>query len=281
MHSGPPGRAGALSRDAPAGRINGGSNGCPVDMSNERNELNIQKVSKTRLSDKVVESLVALIDSGQVKQGDRLPTEAELAAKLGVGRSSVREAIHSLVSAGIVDVSPRRGIIVVSPIGSGFSRSIAASIAYWAVRDFYELRILIEGEAAGIAAERAQQRHLRMIEDAHRKVIHRIDSGRSWFDANSQFHLAVARASGNSAFVFCLTGILGGYRNLRESINQLASVPVHDVEDHERVVAAILARDRAAAAAAMRAHLQRTIEKLEAPTSATTDRVDRISLRGL
>jgi GntR family transcriptional regulator, transcriptional repressor for pyruvate dehydrogenase complex len=232
------------------------------------NELNIQKISKARLSDKVVESLVALINSGQVKEGDRLPTEAELAVKLGVGRSSVREAIHSLVGAGILDVSPRRGIVVISPIGSGFSDSLAASVAYWAVRDFYELRVLIEGEAAGMAAERAKAMHLRMIEEAHQKVIRRINSGRSWFDANSQFHLAVARASGNSAFVFCLTGILGGYRSLRESINQLSSVPVHDIEDHERIVAAIVARDRAAAAAAMRAHLERTIEKLEAPSTS-------------
>src|SRR5260221_1625021 len=229
------------------------------------NELNIEKVIKTRLSDKVVESLVALINSGQVKQGDRLPTEAELAAKLGVGRSSVREAIHSLVGAGILDTSPRRGIVVVSTIGSGFSESLAASIAYWAIRDFYELRILIEGEAAGIAAERAKTAQLRMIEEAHQRVIRRIRSGRSWFDANSQFHLAIARASGNSAFLFCLTGILGGYRNLRETINQLSSVPVHDIEDHEQIVAAIMCRDRAAATEAMRSHLHRTIEKLEAP----------------
>lgn len=228
-------------------------------------DLKIPKIVKTRLSDKVLEALVALIQRGHLKQGDRLPTESELAAQLGVGRSSVREAIGSLTRAGILEVSPRRGTRVASPIGSEFSHMVAASIAYWSIRDFYELRILLEAEAAGLAAERATPHQLELIKAKHRKIIDRIRAGKSWFDANSEFHSAIAKASGNTAFVFCLSGILGSYRSLRETINQLSSVPKDDIEDHGRIVDALCSRNRDAAAEAMRIHLRRTIEKLEMP----------------
>ena len=228
-------------------------------------DLKIPKIAKTRLSDKVLEALVALIQRGQLKQGDRLPTETELAAQLGVGRSSIREAIGSLARAGLLEVAPRRGTRVASPIGSEFSHIVAASITYWSIRDFYELRILLEAETAGIAAERATPRQLELIGAKHRKIIDRIRAGKSWFDANSEFHTAIAKASGNTAFLFCLSGILGSYRSLRETINQLSSVPRDDIEDHGRIVEALYSRDRDAAAEAMRVHLRRTIEKLEMP----------------
>jgi len=228
-------------------------------------DLRIPKITKTRLSDKVLEALVALIQRGQLKQGDRLPTELELAAQLGVGRSSIREAIASLARAGILEVSPRRGTRVASPIGSEFSHFVAASITYWSIRDFYELRILLESEAAGLAAERATPRQLDQIEAKHRKIVERIQSGKSWFDANCEFHTSIAKASGNTAFVFCLSGILGSYRSLRETINQLSSVPRDDIRDHGLIVDALRSRDRDAAAEAMRTHLRRTIDKLEMP----------------
>jgi GntR family transcriptional repressor for pyruvate dehydrogenase complex len=223
-------------------------------------------VKRVRVSDRVLDALIRDVREGKLRAGDRLPTEVQIAKTLGVGRSSVREAISALEMAGIVEVSPRRGTALAHGVANTLTQELSAEITRNLIRDFYELRATIESEAAGRAATLANEEQLRSIQLAHQKVLEKIDANKSWFDANTDFHLAVARASGNVAFVYALRAILKSYRGVRETINRLSSTPVEDIRDHTEILEAIEARDPQRAAAAMDRHLRATIRRLDDET---------------
>ena len=90
------------------------------------------KPKKISTSDRVAERLITLIREGWVKPGDRLPSEHELMARLGVGRSSVREAIRGLAMAGVLEAKPRRGTVVVSNVVNELSENLNRYATYWA-----------------------------------------------------------------------------------------------------------------------------------------------------
>src|SRR5215213_6501003 len=195
----------------------------------------MSKVAKARVSDRVLEALVELLRSGALKQGDKLPNEIALARSLGVARSSLREAVRSLIVAGVLDAAPGRGTVVAAPFGQRFSDELALTLAHAAVRDFYDLRMLLEGEAVARAALNWTPSQLRDIEQANSVVNRLIRQGRSWFAANGRFHGAIARASGNSAFYFCIRSILNNFREMREMLDLLPSTPIEDIEDHQAI----------------------------------------------
>ena len=198
-----------------------------------------QALRRVRVSDQVLEAVINDIRSGKLRAGDRLPTEITMAKALGVGRSSVREAISALEVAGILEAVPRRGTTVVAGVASTLSQELSIEITYNMIRDFYELRIMIECECARRAALQATEEQKVVIRSTHDRVVDLIKRRRSWFDANTDFHLSIARASGNVAFVYALKAILKSYRSVREAINKFSSTPIEDMRDHNKILAAI------------------------------------------
>jgi GntR family transcriptional repressor for pyruvate dehydrogenase complex len=227
------------------------------------NELPLKRVFRPRVSDGILDSLVELLSSGTLKPGDKLPNEVALAKQQGVARSSLREAVRSLVVGGVLEASPGRGTIVAAPIGRKVSQQLAPKLTNAAVRDFYELRVFLEAEAAARAAKNWTPAQLEDIEAAHQSVNKLIRARKSWFAANARFHSAIARASGNSAFFFCIRSILSSFREPREMMDALPSTPKDDMEDHAAILAAIKERKSDKARVAMQAHLARTLVKLD------------------
>lgn len=223
-------------------------------------------VKRVRVSDRVLDALIRDVREGKLRAGDRLPTEIQIAKTLGVGRSSVREAISALEMAGIVESSPKRGTKLADGVANTLTQELSVEITKNLIRDFYDLRATIESEAASKAATLANDEQLHAIRLAHQKVLERINAEKSWFDANTDFHLAVARASGNIAFVYALRAILKSYRGVREAINRLSSTPIEDIRDHTEILEAIEARDPKRAADAMGRHLRATILRLDDET---------------
>ena len=225
--------------------------------------LPLKRVLKPRVSDTVLEALAELLGSGKLKPGDKLPNEVDLARQLGVARSSLREAVRSLVVGGVLEASPGRGTIVAAPIGRKLAQELIPSLTNAAVRDFYELRVFLEGEAAARAATNWTPSQMKDIEAAHQSINKLIQARKSWFSANVRFHSAVARASGNSAFFYCIRSILSSFREPREMMDDLPSTPKDDMEDHAAIVAAIKERKPDKARAVMELHLERTLVKLD------------------
>ena len=92
-----------------------------------------------------------------------------------------------------------------------------------------------------------------------------ISTGRSHYHANTEFHLSIAKAGQNSALVYCLSSVISSYREAQEELDRIDAVPDDDVADHERILAAIKARDPDIARRVMQSHLRKTIGRLEKP----------------
>jgi DNA-binding FadR family transcriptional regulator len=151
--------------------------------------------------------------------------------------------LRGLVLAGIVESAPMRGTIVRSPIAKQIDSGIARAVMYWTIKDMYELRAVIEGYAAEMAAQRATPAQLAAIEKAHEALVRKVRSDALYFRENIRFHLGIAMASGNSALVYCLNSIIGSFRDTREQMDILQSVPELDIADHQAILDAIKAGD--------------------------------------
>jgi GntR family transcriptional repressor for pyruvate dehydrogenase complex len=213
------------------------------------------------------ERLIQLITDGHIRPGERLPSEHELMELLGVGRSSVREAIRGLTLIGIVEPKPRRGTIVVSPITNDVGSAIGSSVALWALRDLFEVRALLEGQAAAAAAQLATREQVTRIGEAARACETKVKAGRSFFAENIAFHLAIAEASRNMVLFSTLKGIIGALRDMREHrLRLMPSVPERDMVEHRAIVAAIRARNPIEARQLMTSHIIGSVDQIEAQT---------------
>jgi len=211
-----------------------------------------------RLYKVVADRIDALIRSENLAPGTRLPPERELATRLGVSRASLREALIALELGGRVEVRGGSGIYtcaseVVQPdpkaaeIGPGPFEVLAA-------------RRLIEPEvcamAARVATDGAIDAILRAVEEMERN--HDIYASNE--TADREFHLAIARASGNSALVGTIDYLWEQrgrlWHRLKEHF-QTEQLRQETLVDHRRIFVAIAGHDPAAAKSAMRAHLER------------------------
>lgn len=217
----------------------------------------------------VVDNLSASIRDGQLKVGDKLPTESEIMASFDVSRTVVREAISRLQASGLVETRHGIGTFVIEPPEAGNFRISQADVATVAdVIAVLELRISLETEAAGLAAQRRDDTHLQALLDALQGFRYSIENDSDAVPSDFQFHMEVARATGNRHFAD-LMNYLGTVIIPRTRVNTPSQAPegrqaylqrVHS--EHEKIYQAILAQDVNAARAAMRSHLSNSRERL-------------------
>jgi len=233
-----------------------------------RPPVTLARVSRVSVVDTVTERLASLISEGHIRPGERLPSEQELMAQLQVGRSSIREAIRGLALIGVVETRQKRGTIVLSPV-VGAPQHPARPLAHWALKDLFAVRAALEGLAAQSAAESATPAELAAIARHAASIEQRIAQGRSYFSENRAFHLAIAEASHNAVLVNCLAMVIGGLRDVRESLHLMQEgTPSRDIAEHRQIVEALHARAPARARRLMEAHLLRAVQHLQRPATA-------------
>ena len=132
-------------------------------------------IDARKRAEQVRDSLIALIRDGQLKDGDKLPTEPQLSAMFGVGRSSVREAVQSLVGLGIIEMRPGRGAFVSRVSLNDLVRMVdgAVRLEYSAALQMHEVRAMLEITAARLAATRRTDEDLEQMAraiDAYRQA---------------------------------------------------------------------------------------------------------------
>jgi len=214
------------------------------------------------LTSGLVERLTFEIESGKLAPGSRLPTEQALINATGVSRTVVREAISALRANGLVIT--RQGVgAFVSPDAQNRPFRIHADElrSINEVLKVFELRISIETEAAGFAAERRTKRHLGDMKRCLRLIDHQIELGQSAADADYIFHKAIFAAANNSYFVQFLE-FLGRFIIPRQRIQRGLEDPDQRgiylkriQKEHFAIFDAIKAADPEAARKAARAHL--------------------------
>jgi GntR family transcriptional regulator, transcriptional repressor for pyruvate dehydrogenase complex len=207
--------------------------------------------------DSIAEQIVSLVNSGSYKEGDRLPTEAELARQLGVGRSVVREAVKMLSAVGFLRV--RRGSGVYVGNGGVFGLGGMARVEPDQVHQLFEFRLVVEPHAASMAAKRitvAQARRLHAAIDINRSGAERGDRKR-FVEGDRQLHLGIAEATGNRFIVATVrqTMVLQSW-----VVHLILGGPpgslMQAVEEHEGILRALKAGDAAAARLAMSEHIR-------------------------
>jgi len=226
----------------------------------------------------VVDSLSASMRDGQLKTGDKLPTESEIMARSDVSRTVVREAISRLQASGLVETRHGIGTFVIDPPEAGNFRIAQADVA--TVTDVIavlELRISLETEAAGLAAQRRTDAQLQAMTEALKAFNDSIEHDSDAVPSDFQFHMEVARATGNRHFADLMT-YLGTVIIPRTRVNTPSQAPegrqaylrrVHG--EHENIYTAIRNQDADAARAAMRTHLSNSRERLRRTQDSSID----------
>jgi GntR family transcriptional regulator, transcriptional repressor for pyruvate dehydrogenase complex len=214
----------------------------------------------------VAEEILQLIDELPLRPGDRMPTEKELAARLGTSRTVVRDAVKILSATGRVSAQKGRGLYVAdneSMLGARQWGGFFVPTNLDHIFMLFEFRRVQETQASKLAAKRARPSELRVIEDAVQTCRHGYTSGdNAEFDqGDDAFHLGVAAASRN----FFLVSAVREARMLqrRASVIGLRGLGGHAaaaVGEHEAIYRAIRDGDPEAAAQATSVHLDNTLE---------------------
>ena len=222
------------------------------------------------LTQRVVEQLSARIRDGAFRPGERLPTELVMEREFGVSRTVVREAISHLKAGGLVETRHGIGTFVLAPPPvTALLPALGQETTIRDVLDMLELRISLETEAAGLAAARRKDEHLRAMKEALDAFEANQRAGGSAVEADFQFHLQIASATGNRYFEEVLRG-LGSATIPRRRVDaaQLASASGGDGYltrtnlEHAGIYEAVRDQDPEAARAAMRLHLTNSRQRL-------------------
>jgi GntR family transcriptional repressor for pyruvate dehydrogenase complex len=220
---------------------------------------NLPAVERKTVSTQVAERLLGLIRDGRYLPGQRLPTERELCTTLGVGRSTVREAMRWLVVAGVVDIRPGRGAVVtaVSPDTLPVGVAVSAVLDRQALEELAEVRRLLEPEVAAIAAQRVRPPQLERMRRSMREMQAAAAAGdeQNFVIGDLAFHDALAEAAQNVV----LRRMLGSVQDLLRA-SRVRTIRVPGAAEraslgHARIAEAVAAGDPEAARQAMRAHL--------------------------
>jgi DNA-binding GntR family transcriptional regulator len=202
--------------------------------------------------------------TGRFAPGVKLDEE-DLAARFGLSRTPVREALKGLMSSGLVEIRPHQGTFV-------------ATLTPRAITDMVETMAVLEAACAGFAARRHTPEDRRKIQDAQRDCETGTDP-LAFYSANTRFHEAIYAASGNAWLAQQARGLRQRLEPYRRQITFQTGTVEHSTSDHRAIVRAIFDRDEEAAASAMRRHLVTLEATIAAMVDAVAKRVSKASPR--
>jgi DNA-binding FadR family transcriptional regulator len=220
------------------------------------------------LTGALVERLARQIRSGQLQPGQRLPTEQEMTAAMGVSRTVVREAVAALRAEGLVTTRQGVGAFVAAEIlPRPFSIDPQQLKTIREAVDVMELRTGVEIEAAGLAAERGSDRQLERVAKAFAAFERAVGRQESGVEEDFALHRAIAEATGNPQFHRFLD-YLGRIIIPRQSVRYggdetegRQAYLARLVREHRAIAEAVVARQVNEARAAMRRHLMNSRER--------------------
>lgn len=215
-------------------------------------------IERRSISEQVANRIMAMIKSGNLKSGDRLPTEAQMGIAFGISRPPLREALKALTLMGVLesrqggrytvtDLSPSR---LVAPF------NVMLSVGEYDVNEHFEARTVVDLELIRLCTERATS------EARQRIMQHAVDGKAFYHDAvafrllDIEFHQSLNDAAGNRL----LSALAQGLYDIGLDVRRVASAMPGNIEksvgQHIEVAEAVMARDAPAAVAAYRRHLE-------------------------
>lgn len=220
---------------------------------------NFEEIVYAKPSDIIINQIKNLITSGQLKPGEKLPSERKLSEKLSVSRSAVRDAIQKLEFYGILKTLPQSGTTVAG-MGVTALQGLISDILKVDGSDFkslVETRIILEINSAQLAAERRTDDDIERIQDAldnyHRKYL----LGQSNVEEDLRFHLEIAEASKNmvlkSMMMVITPDIISSYIKFDVCGDD---VKIERFREHQAILDSIIKKDPERARISMEKHLK-------------------------
>ncbi|OJJ16854.1 GntR family transcriptional regulator [marine bacterium AO1-C] len=210
-------------------------------------------------TDRIIRQIRELISSGELKPGDRLPSERKLAEKLGVGRTNLRSAIQKLEFYGILKTIPQSGTVVAG-IGTIALEGLISDVLKIENADFgslVETRVLLETEAAKLAASRRTEANIVEIKKALLAFETKVEQGLRAVEEDFIFHLKIAEASQNAVLKSLMLIITP---DIIHQFNKLDICKdgrdMQGLQEHHLILENIIEQNSEAAADAMRIHLK-------------------------
>jgi GntR family transcriptional repressor for pyruvate dehydrogenase complex len=230
--------------------------------------FNMAPVNKKKLADSVIEEIKRMIQSGELKEGDKLPNQNEFATQLGVSRTSLREALSALTRLGAIEQRPGLGTVIRSRVSTLFADHLTPSLMsdQKAYIELIEARRFVEVGAAELAAKNATPGQMTELAGIFREMAKAVQAGRieDYTEKDVAFHFLVAKASQNrfilNLFV-TIRGIMEQY--MRESFQVLPWMLKRSLKFHQDIFEAIKDRDPSRAVSQMEKHILNVQEVVE------------------
>lgn len=207
------------------------------------------------LYSEVLDGLRRMIESGEIREGERIPTERVLAERFGVSRTCVREALGALKLSGVIQGRPGAGTYLAKASPGGIDRSDLLLVEEGSPFEILESRKIIEPAIASLAARKATTADIARLAEAMENLRVSVEDAQSLTEADRQFHMCMAEATHNRILIRTLGQIL----DLMQRIYYPAVgiVGPHDgyYDTHNEVFRNVQERNSRGAERAMRAHL--------------------------
>jgi DNA-binding FadR family transcriptional regulator len=226
--------------------------------------LPTERIVRKKLSDEVFSRLKQLIESGELKAGDDMPSERELMERFGVGRPAIREAMQALAGKGLVEISHGERAKVLQVTAESIFRQVdlpaklmlsgsSSSLEYLkSARIFFERGMVREAAAK---ASKAEIEELRTLLD---RQAQNIGDSELFIDADMAFHQKIARISGNPIFAAVSGAMLGWLKSYHTEMLIWTGRENFTLAEHEEIIRAIEKGDADLAEKAMIKHLERS-----------------------
>ena len=214
-------------------------------------------IKKSKVYEEIVAKIKDMVGKGRFKSGDQLPVERELAEVFRVSRSSVREALRSLESQGFIESRQGDGTYIARQPVESLVRPLASVISTEKddQMELFEMRRMIEPDLAYLAAERATEEEIAMMEKVLDLQEEKISRGESGTDVDKNFHYIMARAAKNKAILRITDNVIDLLAESREQYLQVEGRPQKSILRHREVLDAIRAGDPERAEKCMLEHL--------------------------
>jgi GntR family transcriptional regulator, transcriptional repressor for pyruvate dehydrogenase complex len=242
--------------------------GCALPRAGGRPVYKLVRTS--RLYEQIVQQIEESIVKGDLKAGDQLPAERELAQRFGVSRTAVREAVKALREKGLVEAYSGRGTFITD----GTTQAVRQSLDLMAKigqpegsTHLAEVRAILEPEIAALAAIRIQEPELSTMREAVAAMDRAGQDPEMYIEADLDFHLALAEGAANPLILSLLDSIVGLLREQRLRIFRVPGGPERGQIHHKRILDAVERHDAEKAREAMRAHLSQVRDDSQAPAA--------------
>jgi len=217
-------------------------------LNNDTFTLPLKPLERESVSSAVMNQIVNYLLSGELKPGDKLPTEHEFAQQLGVGRNSIREAIKMLSSIGVVEIKRGAGTFIAESMSSSILNPLILSLVFeqGASRELLELRFLLDTGVAELVIEKASDQGIKRLEEANQKLHEEAlkeqhENSQVLRDIDLDFHRLFYELAGNKL----LDKIAQAIYTLFFASNEktVGADPVTAYENHQKVIDAMKQRN--------------------------------------